>query len=342
MAFFKSKKRAQAPAVKPTVDPVSDPTIDRAQVLRDLVSQNRQAPDAQREAEIRDLRLAGSSTPGRGRGDGASVELVEREAMPSCAIGDVSPAVVRAAFEKAGCLYIPNVLSSEEVQTLCKSIEQTQQTQARGDKDPAFNNPPQLHTAEEKIKLATARDFAQGVGGCLAVDAPRTFYQCCDMLERHGLVDLARDYLEDAPVFSASKFMLWKVPPVGPDTGWHQDGRFLADMHEIKSMNVWTALTDCGEDAPGMELVLDYLDYFVMPAEDSHFNWSVSDRQVDDFRAKVPVVIPKFKAGDMLLFDHWLLHRTSRLEGMTQQRYAIESWFFAESAFPGGRLSMTA
>ena len=42
------------------------------------------------------------------------------------------------------------------------------------------------------------------------------------------------------------------------------------------------------------------------------------------------------------LVYHWLLHRSWRIPGMTTQRYAIESWFFAPSAFPGGRVPMRA
>jgi len=42
----------------------------------------------------------------------------------------------------------------------------------------------------------------------------------------------------------------------------------------------------------------------------------------------------------MLMFDEWILHRTSRLPGMSKLRYALESWFFAPSAFPGGRIPM--
>jgi hypothetical protein len=166
----------------------------------------------------------------------------------------------------------------------------------------------------------------------------------CDTLERHGLVDLARNVVGETPAFSASKFVLRLPPSVEPKAGWHHDGRLLVDMHDIRSLNAWTALTDCGqgEAAPGMELVLESFDYYLTTTEESHFDWFVSGRQVDSFRARVPVVVPRFKAGDMLLFNHWLLHRSWRISGMTTQRYAIESWFFAPSAFPGGRVPMRA
>lgn len=318
---------------------------DNVQTLRALIAENRIEPDPAREIRIRDLRLSATSDDESIPESvySGEVSLSRNQLMPSCSASELSPAMVKAAFAETGCLYVPGVLGSNEVEELRNAIEEAQQAYSQNEPDPACYNPPRL-TRENAIKLAGARSMAHGSGGCLAVDAPRAMFKCCEMLERHGLINLARNYLGEAPIFSASKFMLWRVPGVGPEAGWHQDGRFLGDMHGIRSINVWTALTDCGEgeDAPGMELVLENLDYYVMPDADSHFNWSVSDKQVDDFRKRVPVVIPHFKAGDMLLFDHWLLHRTSRLPGMTAQRYAIESWLFAPSAFPGGRLPITA
>ena len=89
-----------------------------------------------------------------------------------------------------------------------------------------------------------------------------------------------------------------------------------------------------------MELVLEYLDEYLLNSSGNVFDWSVADSQVDTYRGKVPVVSPKFKAGDMLIFDHWLLHRTDRNLDMTDFRYAIESWFFAPSEFPDGRAAV--
>jgi len=317
---------------------------DNIKILQDLIAANRIEPDPEREILIRDMRLVAKKLQ-ENRPEsvaGHPVQLRYEQLMPTCAPAELSPQMVRSAFAQTGCLYVPGVVSSEEVEALRNAIDGVHEAVRRDTRDPSWNNPPKAPTRDDAMRLASARNMAHSAGACLAVDTPRGMFKCCDMLKRTGIVNLARNYLGEDPVFSASKFILWRVPSVGPETGWHQDGRFLGDMHDIKSLNVWTALTDCGEgaDAPGMELVLENLDYHIMPSEDSHFNWSVSDGQVDDFRKRVPVVIPHFKAGDMLLFDHWLLHRTSRLLGMTKERYAIESWFFAPSAFPGGRLQM--
>ena len=43
---------------------------------------------------------------------------------------------------------------------------------------------------------------------------------------------------------------------------------------------------------------------------------------------------PVFEAGDALLFDEMLLHRTAIEPEMTHERYTLESWFFAPSHYP--------
>ncbi len=41
-----------------------------------------------------------------------------------------------------------------------------------------------------------------------------------------------------------------------------------------------------------------------------------------------------FEPGDAVLFDHFCLHRTAVGEGMTEDRYATETWCFAPSVYP--------
>src|SRR5690606_14263872 len=47
-----------------------------------------------------------------------------------------------------------------------------------------------------------------------------------------------------------------------------------------------------------------------------------------------PILRPVFEPGDALLFDELFLHRTATSPGVTDARYAIESWSFAPSPFP--------
>jgi hypothetical protein len=47
-----------------------------------------------------------------------------------------------------------------------------------------------------------------------------------------------------------------------------------------------------------------------------------------------PIESPVFGPGDAVFFDHLFLHRTEGHLGLTKNRYAIESWFFAPSTYP--------
>ena len=46
------------------------------------------------------------------------------------------------------------------------------------------------------------------------------------------------------------------------------------------------------------------------------------------------IIRPVFAPGDLLVFDDLLLHRTGYSEGMTENRYATETWMFATSSYP--------
>ena len=52
------------------------------------------------------------------------------------------------------------------------------------------------------------------------------------------------------------------------------------------------------------------------------------------FVGNVPIVTPKFSAGDMLIFDHWLLHRTHRDRSMTDYRVRNRGVVFFEVGIP--------
>jgi hypothetical protein len=316
---------------------------DSIKAIRQLMAANRLKPDAEREILIRNLRvtqdLYGPRTPHE-FGE-LPATLSYKQDMPACSLAEVTPEILRAAFAARGCLYVPNALDAGTTEALRAAIEEAQNACRAENPDPQWYSQPSLPTRKLAFDLAGARNFAHNSGGCLAADSPRAMFMICDMFERSGITALAENYLGEAPALSASKFMLWRVS-AGPAAGWHQDGRFLGEGMGIASLNVWTALTDCGETAPGMEIVLEYPDHYIQAAEDSAFDWAVSDAQVDEIRKRVPVVIPKFQAGDMLMFDQWLLHRTARRPDMTGTRYAIESWFFAPSVFPVGRTALLA
>jgi hypothetical protein len=47
-----------------------------------------------------------------------------------------------------------------------------------------------------------------------------------------------------------------------------------------------------------------------------------------------------FRPGDALLFDERNLHATACGPEMTENRYAIEAWFFAPSCYPADQVPL--
>ena len=151
-----------------------------------------------------------------------------------------------------------------------------------------------------------------------------------------GLRPLVSGYLGERPALTLKKSTLRRTHPL-PFADWHQDGAFLGDG--IRTINLWLSLSDCGVDAPGLDLLPRRLDRIVETGSGGAiFPWSVGPGTVEEAAEGVAVVRPRFKPGDALLFDEMFLHRTATDETMTRDRYAIESWFFAPSVYPGDQI----
>jgi Phytanoyl-CoA dioxygenase (PhyH) len=194
-----------------------------------------------------------------------------------------------------------------------------------------------LPLPEDAARLL-GRNWVAGSGGVLGADSPRLLFRLFETYEDVGLRQVVADYLGERPVLSANKCTLRRVP-LTASTDWHQDGAFLG--RGIRVLNVWVALTDCGSDAPGLDVLPRRLDQIVETGTGGAiFDWSVGPAVVERLAANAPVVRPEFCAGDAVLFDEMYLHRTAIEPTMTRPRYAIESWFFAPTSYPAGQVPL--
>jgi hypothetical protein len=178
------------------------------------------------------------------------------------------------------------------------------------------------------------RDWVRSGGGVWAVDSPLVARRVLDLYHSIGLREVLAGYFGEAPAIALEKLTLRKV---GPDTtpSWHQDGSFLGD--DVRSLNVWMALSDCGGDAPtpGLEIVPRRIDELLEVGTcGSTFPTMIGPALVERVAGSDLIVRPRFRAGDALLFDDRLVHRSAVSDGMTDYRYAVESWFFSPSTFP--------
>ena len=191
----------------------------------------------------------------------------------------------------------------------------------------------------EDCDLAEARYWIEGAGGVWLADSPRLLHEVTRLYEECGVIDAIAGYFGERPLLSVGKSTLRCVPASQGVADWHQDGAFMGS--EIRSVNVWLSLSHCGEDASGLEILPRRLTR-VLPtgSHGANFDWSVGPGMVTEAAEGLPTASPRFAPGDVLLFDHFFLHRTGVPAGIAKDRYAIESWFFAPSAYPAQQVPL--
>ena len=153
-------------------------------------------------------------------------------------------------------------------------------------------------------------------------------FDLVETFEAAGVCRLVRDFFGEPPMLLARKGTLRRISHEGTSGGWHQDGAFMGV--DIRSLNVWLALTHCGDTAPGLDIVGRRLTDLVPTGDGAFAPWAANPDAAEQTAAG-DLVRPIFDAGDTLIFDHLNLHRTTIDPGMDRDRYTIETWLFSPS-----------
>jgi hypothetical protein len=259
--------------------------------------------------------------------------LPDGEGLPSFAPPDLTPARLRAAILRDGCMIVRGLVAPEAATRLGSEIEH------------AFCERERHHAGEdwdrsyyEELRVdgplrTPPRAWVEGGGGLLVADSPRLSRSLIDLLEAAGVPALAAGYLNEAVALSVNKTTFRKVAPT-VSGAWHQDGSF---MGAVRSLNVWLSLSHCGVDSPGLDIVPRRLDGLVPTGTEGTFLADqVSQATAEEAARDRPIVRPTFAPGDAVIFDELCLHQTASEATMHRPRYAVESWFFGASAFPDG------
>lgn len=343
MRLFRSKKNSEsasatATATRPDLSPEAERLEAAGEYLAAaelLQEENRRQRSPERERHMVRLRHRAGIDLTSGKrevppqpepGDLSKLSFVDE--VPEIEMSEATPELARAAILAHGCLIIRNALPTDKAIEIAAEIERSFQAREVEDNDAyheLFEPDPPFNILE--------RGWVSDAGGVWAADSPRVMFDMVEAYERAGLQSLVQGYLGERPAFSVNKCTLRKVTPEA-GTAWHQDGAFLGD---VRALNVWLALSRCGDVAPGMDIVPKRMGG-ILPTgtDDALFEWSISDKVAGEGAGEAPVVRPIFEPGDVILFDDLFLHRTAAEKTMPNDRYAIETWFFGPSTFPEG------
>jgi hypothetical protein len=259
----------------------------------------------------------------------------ERPGVPlPLAPAELDSAALRRGILRDGCVLVRGLVPPGRVARLRDAIDRAFDARDRTLAGAATPETAAWYDPVERVPKDASRTWVHAGQGVLAADSPRAFFEFLETVHEIGLDRLITDYLGERPVLSVEKTTLRRADASLHRSAWHQDGAFLGT--DIRTVDAWFALSRCGRDAPGLDVVPIRLARVLPTAEPgTYFQWTVSPDTVARELPGVPVWRPEFEAGDALLFDHLLLHRTAAEPGMPGLRYAIESWFFAPSAYPG-------
>jgi hypothetical protein len=350
LSFKRPKPKAATPAAHAPTPPANLPDYepivseDPLAEIEELMSANRASSDPAVEKRIVQLRHEAFAQLDRAATDSSQVEdgrptsdLPKPDGLPEVDAADLTTDSIRDGILGGGSLLIRGLLDSERAQRMRDGIDETfamrdalLQGADASETTPWFD--PFAPSPDYQLDAAQWNRMKLGGHAVWAPDSPRMMFELLDAFEQAGLRSLISDYLGERPALSMNKSVLRRVSPAS-GTDWHQDGAFLG--RGIRTCNVWIALSRCGDVAPGLDIISRRYDEIIETGtEGAVFPWAVSPAKVEESRQGAPIARPTFEPGDAVLFDHFCLHRTAVGEGMTEDRYATETWCFAPSVYP--------
>jgi hypothetical protein len=255
--------------------------------------------------------------------------LPEADGLPEIAPADLDPALLRAGILRDGCLLVRGLVAREAAEAFANGIERSFSERERG--EGAAPGWYEEFEPDARFGPVNERPWIKEGGGVLAIDSPTLSFEMLELFASAGVPELVSGYLGEPALISVQKTTLRKAEPtVGG--AWHQDGAFMGD---VRSLNLWLALSRCGDVAPGLDLVPRRLDGIVATGTDEAvLSYQVSQRVAEEAAAGREIVRPVFEPGDALFFDELFLHQTGSDPAMPDPRYAIENWFFGATGFP--------
>jgi Phytanoyl-CoA dioxygenase (PhyH) len=258
--------------------------------------------------------------------------------LPEIGVAELTTDALGGAVAHHGAVIVRGMFDDAQV---CRTLDAVRQAQAWRDERPAEESGWYRPFPTTNGMTEALRQRAAAAGGTWLADSPVAAARVLDDLASVGAIDVIHRHLGERPCFSLQKSTLRRIPAKQGLATWHQDGSFLDA--DVRSMNVWIALSRCGGDypSPGLEVIPRRIPE-LLPVQDSLSPYSVSFELISEMASETPTIRPEFEPGDALMFDERFLHRTYLDHVMTEPRYALECWFFAPSHSPSSYIPFLA
>ena len=252
------------------------------EAMKVLGEANRAHPDAALEAELVHARHRAFAELDRAAGP-HTLPLADdpfpdvHDEPPEVTPAQLDADTLRGAVQHHGSLLVRGLIPQAEVARLRDDIDCAFAANDAHSHAPTTNAGPWFAPLsgdgiDDRI-LDFDRAIAIAQGGLLAADSPRALFDVLDLYRRIGILSMLTEYFGEHPTLSARKTTLRKVHADkffealdgrGADAGWHQDGAFLGA--DVRTMNLWVALSECGRNAPSLDLVARRVDR-ILPTE---------------------------------------------------------------------------
>jgi hypothetical protein len=116
---------------------------------------------------------------------------------------------------------------------------------------------------------------------------------------------------------------------------FHQDASYHSrDPLDHAGLTTWIPLCDCGVDAPGLQVYPRAIADVLPVPEGIEGPYLFCDTQTVLDHFGEDLWAPALSAGDVLIFNHFVVHRTYITDGMTKERQSVDFRVFPRSRIP--------
>jgi hypothetical protein len=318
-----------------------------------LAAENRRNPDQELERALIDVLLQAHDSSGTVEvaqpGERLAIEKGSQAVgvIPEVSARELTAEKLQSAIHDHGYLMVRGLMPEESCATLRYAIDSALRARlevavpnASGlSNGPFYYESPYFPGKHIGFAAQFKKKKFDRTGSIMVVDSPRGAFHVLEQFRAINLSKLLTEYFGEPAVIASRKWTFRLVAPLLDQAvggGWHQDGQFMGV--NARAINLWIPLSPCGEStsAPGLALIPRRLDRILEYGTGSaRIDWVVAGEVVAEVAEGAPEVKPHFAAGDALFFDHLSLHRTGHARNQTQNRYALESWFYGASGNAG-------